>query len=156
MMKFNYQLRSLLVVGIIVLFATTGCVSNKKYNRDINALQSQVSTLSGEVARLDSQQSAKPSFFGGSKPTHETTERRGSSVIYRTPSGFEIPAVDIQRALKGAGYFDGDVDGEIGSKTREAVRKFQQDNGLHADGVVGKKTWDNLQTHLTSSSSAIK
>lgn len=149
-MKFDQQLRGLLVVGIIMLLATTGCVSKKKYNRDINALQSQVTTLSGEVARLDSQQASKPSFFGGAK--HETTERRGSSVIYRTPSGFEIPAVDIQRALKSAGYFDGDIDGEIGSKTREAVRKFQQDNGLHGDGVVGKKTWDKLKVYLASSS----
>ena len=155
-MKFDRSFRPILVIGIIVLLAATGCVSNKKYNRDMTSLQTQVTTLSSEVARIDSQQSAKPSFFGASRPTHEIAEHRGSSVIYRTPSGFEIPAVDIQRALKSAGYFDGDVDGEIGSRTREGVRKFQQDNGLHADGVVGKKTWDKLKVHLTNSSAVIK
>ena len=154
-MKFDRSLRAAAVLSLVVLFATTGCVSKKKYNRDVGVLQTQVTTLSNEIARLDSQTAQRPSFFGGARPA-AATNRYGSSVMYRTPSGFEIPAVDIQRALKSAGYFDGEVDGEIGSKTRESVRKFQQDNELHADGVVGKKTWDKLKVHLTASVAAIK
>ena len=30
--------------------------------------------------------------------------------IYRTPSGFELPAVNIQKALKKAGYYSGALD----------------------------------------------
>jgi len=151
-MKFDHSIRTIVVVGFIAMIATTGCVSKKKYNRDVNTLQSQVTTLSNEVARLDAQSQPRPSFFG-SKPTSGS---KGSSVMYRTPSGFELPAADIQRALKAAGYFDGAIDGEIGSGSREAIRRFQQDSGLHADGVVGKKTWDKLKEHLPAGSSYIK
>ena len=36
------------------------------------------------------------------------------------------------------------VDGIFGPKTRQAVTTFQADNGLEADGVVGKRTWAKL------------
>ena len=41
-------------------------------------------------------------------------------------------------------HYDVAVDGDFGSQTEKAVSKFQQDNGLAADGVVGKTTWDIL------------
>ncbi len=34
--------------------------------------------------------------------------------------------------------------GIFGPKTEEAVKAFQKKNGLTADGVVGKNTWDKL------------
>lgn len=36
------------------------------------------------------------------------------------------------------------VDGIFGSGTQNAVKKFQQDNGLAVDGIVGKNTWRTL------------
>ena len=35
-------------------------------------------------------------------------------------------------------------DGIFGSLTEEAVKEFQKNNGLTADGIVGQKTWDKL------------
>lgn len=46
----------------------------------------------------------------------------------------------IQTKLKRWGYFDGPADGLYGAKTVQAVRKFQQSNGLNADGVAGAAT----------------
>ena len=36
------------------------------------------------------------------------------------------------------------IDGDFGSETEKAVKAFQKDHGLTADGVVGKKTWEAL------------
>ena len=46
----------------------------------------------------------------------------------------------IQQKLKELGYDVGTPDGVFGSKTQSAVKAFQRDNGLTADGVVGTKT----------------
>lgn len=36
------------------------------------------------------------------------------------------------------------ADGDFGSKTQEAVKQFQTDRGLKADGIVGPNTWAEL------------
>ena len=46
----------------------------------------------------------------------------------------------IQQRLAEFGYDVGEVDGVFGSQTKNAVIKFQKDNGLTADGVVGTQT----------------
>lgn len=47
---------------------------------------------------------------------------------------------NIQKVLKEKGYYTGNVDGIFGTRTKNAVISFQKDNGLSADGVVGKQT----------------
>ena len=46
----------------------------------------------------------------------------------------------IQTKLKRWGYYTGAVDGVYGSKTAEAVKYFQRQNGLTADGICGERT----------------
>ena len=46
---------------------------------------------------------------------------------------------EVQTALNNAGYYC-TVNGEFGPETDAALRKFQQDNGLVADGFAGPKT----------------
>ena len=57
-------------------------------------------------------------------------------------SGEEIVAV--QARLASLGYSSGGSDGDFGSLTTEAVKRFQQDRGLEADGVVGADTYRAL------------
>ena len=64
---------------------------------------------------------------------------------------------DVSRAqerLKKWGYYDGEVDGIFGSRTYQAVIRFQRKNGLKADGVIGKETAAALGITLSSSSSS--
>ncbi|MDP8212499.1 MAG: peptidoglycan-binding domain-containing protein [Candidatus Zapsychrus exili] len=55
---------------------------------------------------------------------------------------------DIQKALQNAGYYYGTIDGNIGTQTKQAIKDFQSDHGLKSDGIVGKKTWSQLESYL--------
>ena len=50
----------------------------------------------------------------------------------------------IQQKLKNWGYYSYDVDGIYGSRTEAAVRRFQEKNGLTADGRAGAQTLSAL------------
>ena len=52
----------------------------------------------------------------------------------------------LQKLLADVGLYTGSIDGKFGSGTRTAVKKFQKAQGLEADGIVGQKTWEALQT----------
>lgn len=61
--------------------------------------------------------------------------------------------VSLQKKLKTWGYYTGAVDGIFGRGTRSAVIKFQQRNGLKADGIVGQRTAAALGLSLSTSTS---
>ena len=46
----------------------------------------------------------------------------------------------LQTVLKGAGYYDGELDASYGARTKDSVIDFQAANGLEADGKAGPKT----------------
>ena len=53
----------------------------------------------------------------------------------------DIEAVKtLQRKLKALGYFTGTVDGDFGANTTVAVKEFQAQNGMKADGIAGGRT----------------
>ncbi len=151
-MRRGVSLFTTAILGILVL--TTGCTTKNRHQRDVTNLQTQIGTLQSEVARLDqslkdtelalksAQERGASPAAGGASVLGQLTE----GAIYRTPSGFELPAAAIQRALKGAGYYQGTIDGKVGSRTRKAIRDFQRDNGLVADGVCGRQTWARLKS----------
>ena len=65
------------------------------------------------------------------------TLRKGSKGKYVTLA---------QTKLDELGYSLGSygIDGDFGSATEKAVKQFQKDWGLTADGIIGPKTWDML------------
>lgn len=73
------------------------------------------------------------------RTTVKPTLRRGSR-------GDDVQ--ELQETLIARGYDPGTPDGIYGKKTETAVKQFQRDNGLDADGVVGRKTWAALETEI--------
>ena len=71
-------------------------------------------------------------------PVWHPTIRRGSK-------GQDVK--DCQTMLYNLGYNLGKygIDGDFGSATEAAVKEFQRDHKLNADGVVGPLTWDALE-----------
>jgi len=55
----------------------------------------------------------------------------------------------LQLALKRAGYDPGAIDGRFGTRTLDALTRFQRDRGLDADGVAGRMTWAKLYPYLS-------
>lgn len=58
---------------------------------------------------------------------------RASRYYEADDSSFES---DVQRALKRRGYYSGAVDGDIGPRSRAAIREYQADHGLPISGRV--------------------
>lgn len=50
----------------------------------------------------------------------------------------------VQQRLTDLGYFEGPISGNYMNKTVDAVKQFQLNNGLKADGVTGEDTWTIL------------
>ena len=66
-------------------------------------------------------------------------------------TGADVTAV--QQKLKALGFYSGSIDGVYGTGSIAAVKKFQQQNGLTADGLVGSRTYAALMSASTGSSS---
>ena len=60
------------------------------------------------------------------------------SILRRGMRGTSV--ADVQRALRAAGFYHLSIDGIFGAGTEQAVRAFQRDHHLVADGLVGRKT----------------
>lgn len=56
----------------------------------------------------------------------------------------------IQKRLAEYGYYMGNIDGIYGQSTYNAVRNFQQNNGLTPDGIVGDATLKALVLAFTT------
>ncbi len=60
----------------------------------------------------------------------------------------------IQKKLKELGYYKGSVDGIYGTGTQKAVKSFQKNCGITADGIAGPKTLKYLGLSSSSSGSS--
>lgn len=146
---------------VAISFLVTGCAGGKKLKQEINLLKTQVGGLTTEVSRISEEQRLSQDAIKEEEERRNQLEAqltglqggagRGAQAgfstqagVYRTPSGFELQATKIQKALKNAGYYNGTVDGKVGTGTIDAIRRFQSDNGLDPDGVCGRKTWAKL------------
>ena len=62
--------------------------------------------------------------------------------------------LDIQRFLTNNGFNPGPIDGQSGPKTINAIKAFQQENGLLADGIAGNRTKAAMRDYSGCSSNS--
>lgn len=106
-------------------------------------------------------------FAGGAPAPAEpatTATRPAATTTVQAPAPAAVPAPAttlapgdtgaqverLQRALAQLGYEPGKVDGSYGPATTDALKQFQQANGLTADGVLGPKTLLALKSKLAA------
>ena len=89
--------------------------------------------------------------FGGMTLSSGEIKREMIELAARTaatPAKGSMDVKKLQEGLQKLGYDPGPVDGILGPKTSAALRTFQQDNGLKADGKPGKATTAKLEVLL--------
>lgn len=156
------RLLTILILGI----AISGCATTQPKNQaqqmetrvtdleknlqakdaEIVDLQYQVKDLSSKIETTkptDSNEQAAPAS-SDQADSEKPADNVSNSQIIRV----KVSPEKIQRALKSAGVYTGKVDGKIGPGTKEAIIEFQKSHNLKADGVLGKKTWEELKTFL--------
>jgi peptidoglycan hydrolase-like protein with peptidoglycan-binding domain len=73
------------------------------------------------------------------------------------PGGpYKPTGIEIQTALKNAGFYTGTIDGKFGVMSKNAIEAFQKANNLQADGKVGPKTWAALSKYLKAAAAPLK
>jgi murein L,D-transpeptidase YcbB/YkuD len=77
----------------------------------------------------------------------ELSTRVGPSLLRKGSKGEAV--ADLQRSLTALGYPLA-KDDDFGPATAQAVKRFQADHALAADGIAGPKTLAALQTALAS------
>jgi peptidoglycan hydrolase-like protein with peptidoglycan-binding domain len=111
-----------------------GVVDVKTFNK--------MSDPSAKAASSKPAAQAKPAAT--KKPAAPSSNNAARTLRYGT-SGSDVAA--IQQALQNLGYlgaYSGSVNGSFDVATRNAVKAFQAQNGLSADGVVGNGTRNKL------------
>lgn len=132
--------RNLILVLFLAIFGS-GCAT-LEYQNKIESLEGQADSLKGQAEQLQTENTAlRDKIVALEKALSESAKNQ--KVVLRVPT-----ARDIQAALKNAGFYEGEIDGAIGSKTKAAIMKFQEANGLNPDGSVGSRTWEKLSEYL--------
>ena len=156
-------LRLLSIFILVIAFSGCATTQMKTQNEQIQArvtdLEKNLQAKDAQIVDLQYQVKDLSSKIEGSKPaeSEQASQGAGSQAVSVKPSealdNSQIIRVKanpekIQRALKSAGVYTGPVDGKIGAGTKAAIIEFQKSHGLKADGVLGKKTWEELKKYL--------
>ena len=86
--------------------------------------------------------SATPTPQVTEAPTPTPTVAVPEESLKNGDSGADVKT--LQKRLKELGYFKHTVDGKFGRDTEKALKEFQTNHGLEADGVAGKATYQVL------------
>ena len=144
--------RGVMAVSVVGMLVAGGCAGARSA-QEIDRLKADVGLLDQRVGQLERGSLKEPA----QQAEWPAAESQPSAAVVVPVSPAQKPAgtasakpskKEIQQALKNAGFYQGAVDGKIGTQTREAIRTFQQVHGLKADGVVGKQTWEKLAPYL--------
>lgn len=104
--------------------------------------------------------SAIASALGGSSSSSGSTSSSGSSSSASSSSGQLSTSVTLQKnsksdevlklqkALKSLGFYTGNLTGNFGSVTADAVTAYQRSKGLTADGIAGSRTLTAINADL--------
>lgn len=146
-------MQRLLSLGVVVLMlaALSGC-GKKQEAEELQPITMESLSMPGSPVTAMPDPKAQEAKILTAPAVISTKE-----VVPVPPQGPYKPAgMEIQTALKNAGFYAGAIDGKIGPKSKKAIEDFQSANGLKVDGKVGPKTWEALSKHLSAAAEPVK
>ncbi len=150
------------LLGVIFLMGVTGCATTQSKNQH-DQLQARVTELEKKIEEKDAEivdlqyevkdisgkvETGNAVIGGGDESVRSSVEPAVVKSIAGDIIRVNVPAETVQSALKGAGVYTGKIDGKVGAGTKAAIVEFQKSHGLKSDGVLGKKTWEELRAYL--------
>jgi murein L,D-transpeptidase YcbB/YkuD len=150
-----------MIGGLAMLL--TGCVTTQNKSgvdqlqirvvdleKKIEERDSEIVDLKYQIKDLSSNVQRQPSLsVEDEAPVHKSStssadQGASSDKIIKVSASIS----DVQKALKNAGFYKGSIDGKVGQQTKKAIESFQRQHNLTADGVIGRRTWEELKVYL--------
>ncbi len=147
-------MKKVLCWAVLLCVAFSGCASARSRKAAESDLSAKVSVLEKQLVKIEGEhEQLIDAVRTQAREQKEIKQLLGGRQVSSSPAKQTLTfnnasKKDIQTALKNAGYYDGEIDGKIGPKTSAAIMKFQEENDLKVDGVVGKETWELLSAYL--------
>jgi hypothetical protein len=125
-------------------YVSNGCI--RMYNDEVKWLFNQVKINTPVIITTSRKSFDSIAAANGFKvrPNHSMPAVTNGEILKKGSRGNAVR--ELQRKLTSLGYDTKGVDGTFGSNTEQAVRQFQKDHGLTADGIVGPATKKVLES----------
>jgi peptidoglycan hydrolase-like protein with peptidoglycan-binding domain len=139
-------MKKLLSFGVVVLIlaSLSGCGKKQEMEELQPITMESLSTVGSPL------QTASDLRASEAKTLTTGTVTSVKEALPLPPQGpYKPTGIEIQTALKNAGFYAGNIDGKIGPKSKQAIEAFQKANGLKVDGKVGPKTWEVMNKYTS-------
>jgi len=146
-------MKRLLGLGVIFLaiMALSGCGKKQEMEELQPITMESLGTFNGST------QGAQDLKVPEAKTSTTNVVVQAKEALPLPPQGpYKPTGIEIQTALKNAGFYSGNIDGKIGPKSKKAIDDFQKANGLKVDGKVGPKTWEAMVKPSSAAVESIK
>lgn len=134
--KDSKALQTLPVGEDVEILSSTGDWYKVRYGKFTGYVMKKYVKTSGSVSSSSSSSSTKSS----SSSVSSKIKALGTAPGIMRPGDENSDVKKLQQALQILGYYDGKIDSDYGSGTQAAVKAYQKDKGLTADGYAGERT----------------
>ena len=151
-----------LILSFFVFFCLAGCATTTLEEHDLSLKQATLKPLSLEEQVEDKDQQIK--ILTSALEKEKKQKQRLVKIVDRSQkkkakkeskvgakkisTTYYLYLIQVQTALKKAGFDIGLIDGKWGSRTQGALKKFQQKNNLPISGRIDEATWEALRVYL--------
>jgi peptidoglycan hydrolase-like protein with peptidoglycan-binding domain len=138
-------------VMIAIMVALSGCGKKQEMEELQPITMESLSTVTGSTQTLPDLKTPETKVL-----TTEAAIQTKAALPLPPQGPYKPTDIEIQTALKHAGFYAGNIDGKIGPKSKKAIEDFQSANGLKVDGKIGVKTWEALGKYLNVAAEPVK